>query len=128
MHIQFFRLGLVSNIFRVHFTRPLPPQHAHLQTVVIKCHDPEADVLYTITNSHLNYLAISQWNLGPAVYQIRQNDIVMQYLPGRTLTAKDDQCVPVRRQIAFMLARFHSLNVPIGNCVAQQTNCVLSFQ
>src|SRR5699024_5964042 len=66
------------------------------------------------TTSQLSNLIIGQSGLGPRIHQIHPDALVMQYLPGRPLTATDDTRLTTRKAIATQLAHFHSLTVPIA--------------
>ena len=96
---------------------PLPP------SLVIKFYDLVVHnqlQLFSVATSHLAHFAIGQAGLGPSIYQIRPDALVMSYLEGRTLTSKDDHSVALRGRIARRLAHFHALEVPIPRNLHQE--------
>lgn len=96
---------------------PLPP------SLVIKFYDLVVHnqlQLFSVATSHLAHFAIGQAGLGPSIYQIRPDALVMSYLEGRTLTSKDDHSVALRGSIARRLAHFHALEVPIPRNLHQE--------
>lgn len=112
-----FKNGFMSEVRRVELKRQSSSFEKYVpRSFVIKFFNTEQtfeEAVFDILTSQLNSLVIGNAGIGPKVYMIRNDCVVMEALNAETLTAEHEKDFNIRKKIATNLARFHALSVPI---------------